>query len=90
MIDKQGIVRYKQIGPVTPDALRETILPLVRQLDRWGFRLIDCQVYTGHLASLGASGIARRTFTGILSRECDQPGPAGGWQFDDSPPVLSP
>lgn len=33
VIDKQGIVRYKQIGPVTPDALRETILPLVRQLE---------------------------------------------------------
>jgi len=72
------------------NASKVAFVALVRQLDRWGFRLIDCQVYTGHLASLGASGIARRTFTGILSRECDQPGPAGGWQFDDGPPVLSP
>jgi len=32
VIDKQGIIRYKQIGPVTPEALRDTILPLVREL----------------------------------------------------------
>ena len=32
VIDKAGIVRYKQIGPVTPDALQNKILPLVKQL----------------------------------------------------------
>ncbi len=32
VIDKEGIIRYKQIGPVTPDSLRETILPLVAEL----------------------------------------------------------
>ena len=32
VIDKQGVIRYKQIGPVTPEALRDTILPLVRKL----------------------------------------------------------
>lgn len=32
VIDKQGIIRYKQIGPVTPDNLREKILPLVAEL----------------------------------------------------------
>jgi cytochrome c biogenesis protein CcmG/thiol:disulfide interchange protein DsbE len=34
VIDKQGIIRYKQIGPLTVDALDKTILPLVRQLQR--------------------------------------------------------
>ena len=33
VIDKQGVIRYKQIGPVTPEALEGTILPLVRQLN---------------------------------------------------------
>jgi cytochrome c biogenesis protein CcmG/thiol:disulfide interchange protein DsbE len=33
VIDKQGVIRHKHIGPVTPEALRETILPLVRALD---------------------------------------------------------
>ncbi len=33
VIDKQGIIRYKQIGPVTPQSLQETILPLVKKLE---------------------------------------------------------
>ena len=33
VIDKQGIIRYKQIGPITPEALEKKILPLIRQLD---------------------------------------------------------
>jgi cytochrome c biogenesis protein CcmG/thiol:disulfide interchange protein DsbE len=32
VVDKQGIIRYKQIGPVTQQALQDTILPLVRKL----------------------------------------------------------
>ena len=33
VIDKQGIIRYKQIGPITQEALDKTILPLVRKLN---------------------------------------------------------
>lgn len=32
LIDKKGVIRYKQIGPITPDALRDTILPKVAAL----------------------------------------------------------
>ena len=32
LIDKAGVVRYKQIGPITPEALQQKILPLVREL----------------------------------------------------------
>ena len=34
VIDKVGIIRYKQIGPLTADALDGTILPLVRKLQQ--------------------------------------------------------
>jgi cytochrome c biogenesis protein CcmG/thiol:disulfide interchange protein DsbE len=34
VIDKQGVIRYKQIGPITPQALQEKILPLVAQLQQ--------------------------------------------------------
>jgi cytochrome c biogenesis protein CcmG/thiol:disulfide interchange protein DsbE len=34
VIDKQGIIRYKQIGAVTADNLREKILPLVAELEK--------------------------------------------------------
>lgn len=33
LIDKSGVIRYKHIGPVTPDAVQNIILPKVRQLD---------------------------------------------------------
>lgn len=34
VIDKSGIVRYKHIGPVTPEALRTKLLPLIQELNR--------------------------------------------------------
>ena len=34
VIDKQGVIRYKQIGPVTPQSLQEKILPLVAELQK--------------------------------------------------------
>jgi cytochrome c biogenesis protein CcmG/thiol:disulfide interchange protein DsbE len=34
LIDKAGIIRYKQIGPVTEDALKDTILPMIRELQK--------------------------------------------------------
>jgi len=34
LIDKAGVIRYKQIGPVTLEALEKTILPLIRSLSR--------------------------------------------------------
>ncbi len=33
VIDKQGVIRYKQIGPITPEALEKTILPLLAKLN---------------------------------------------------------
>ena len=33
VIDKAGVIRHKQIGPITPEALEKTILPLLRQLN---------------------------------------------------------
>lgn len=34
LIDKTGIIRYKQIGPITPEALRDKILPLAQELQK--------------------------------------------------------
>ena len=34
VIDKSGVIRYKQIGPLTPQIVNEKVLPLVRELDR--------------------------------------------------------
>jgi cytochrome c biogenesis protein CcmG/thiol:disulfide interchange protein DsbE len=33
LIDKQGVIRYKQIGPITREALDKKILPLIKELN---------------------------------------------------------
>ncbi len=33
VIDKSGVIRYKRIGPVTPEVVRDKILPLVKELN---------------------------------------------------------
>lgn len=32
VIDKQGIIRYKQIGPITPEAWEQKLLPMIKSL----------------------------------------------------------
>ena len=34
VIDKQGVIRYKRIGPVTPAILKDKIVPLITELNR--------------------------------------------------------
>jgi leucyl/phenylalanyl-tRNA--protein transferase len=45
------------------DASKIAFVHLVRQLERWGFGMIDCQMRTAHLATLGAREISRPNFT---------------------------
>ena len=44
------------------DASKVAFVHLVWQLKRWGFGMIDCQMKTAHLASLGAREIRRQGF----------------------------
>jgi len=34
LIDRQGVIRYKHIGPVTPEAVRDVLLPKIAELSR--------------------------------------------------------
>ena len=34
VIDKAGIIRFKQIGPITKDVLDKSIYPLIAQLNK--------------------------------------------------------
>ena len=45
------------------DASKVALVALARQLQHWGFGVIDCQMNTAHLASLGAREIPRAEFT---------------------------
>jgi len=50
------------------DASKAAFVTLVRQLDAWGFDLIDCQITTGHLQRLGAREIPRELYLEDLQR----------------------
>ncbi|MDD4913169.1 MAG: leucyl/phenylalanyl-tRNA--protein transferase [Sideroxydans sp.] len=54
---------------------------LAKQLERWNFGLIDCQMHTTHLASLGAREIPRATFLTYLNDliDCE---PISNFEFD--------
>lgn len=64
------------------DASKIAFVHLVRQLEHWGYGMIDCQMKTAHLASLGAREIPRAEFCQKLSELVNFPGINGTWQFD--------
>jgi leucyl/phenylalanyl-tRNA--protein transferase len=66
----------------TSDASKVALANLAMQLSRWGFPLIDCQVHTPHLESLGAISLPRKEFTRILRAVCTLPAPPSPWRFE--------
>lgn len=62
-----------------PDASKMAFVHLVRTLQEAGFELIDCQMATAHLASLGAINMPRSEFLGrlatLIHSEDRRPGP---------------
>jgi leucyl/phenylalanyl-tRNA---protein transferase len=55
---------------------------LARQLERWSFVVIDCQMTTRHLASLGAREIPRSAFLREVRTGVKQPPVPAPWQLD--------
>jgi len=43
----------------------------VAHLQGLGFKMLDCQIYTAHLESLGAEAIKRSRFTRLLNQYCE-------------------
>jgi len=64
------------------DASKVAFVTLVRQLHTWGFRLIDCQLETAHLASLGARAVPRALFLSQLESALALPSRPGPWRFE--------
>jgi leucyl/phenylalanyl-tRNA---protein transferase len=65
------------------DASKIALAHLARQTERWHFGLIDCQMSTPHLESLGAREVARKDFMRALSELVNYPTRLGRWHFDD-------
>ena len=63
------------------DASKVALVALVRELKARGFPLIDCQMNTPLLASLGAREIPRRDFLRALAALVNYPEPMGHWNL---------
>lgn len=63
------------------DASKVAFIHLVRQLQAWGFAVIDCQMRTRHLERLGAEEIPRPRFIALLDN-CRGEAPPSPWRLD--------
>jgi leucyl/phenylalanyl-tRNA---protein transferase len=61
------------------DASKVALVHLASQLRARGFELIDCQVASAHVTSLGASLLPRAQFLARLDEYCEPPGTPGPW-----------
>lgn len=64
------------------DASKVALVLLVRQLQTWGFRIIDCQQSSPHVMRFGAEEISRCEFLDRLTSALKLPDRRGRWQFD--------
>ena len=73
----------------SPDSSKTALVYLVRQLQRWKFSFVDCQLPSEHVFSMGAKEIPRSRFLDELEQALVQPGRSGTWALDnDIEPVV--
>lgn len=64
------------------DASKVVFVHVARQLERWGYAIMDCQVENSHLLSLGARCIPRSRFLTILGENIGKPPGHRQWILD--------
>ncbi len=67
------------------DASKIALVHLARQLERWQFGMIDCQMHTAHLASLGARELPRAEFIRKVQDLVNYENVSGPWTLDLDP-----
>lgn len=73
------------------DASKVALVYQARQLERWGFKLIDCQFPTPHLSRMGAEAVPRTRYLSLLREALLLPDRPAPWRFDaDFDPLLAP
>lgn len=64
------------------NASKVAFVTLARQLERWEFDFLDCQLHTPHLASLGAAEIPRAEFSELLRAAVWRTTRRGKWRLE--------
>jgi leucyl/phenylalanyl-tRNA--protein transferase len=62
------------------DASKTAIAMLIRHLEKWGFHMLDAQMTTRHLQSLGAREVPRKIFLEKLRCGLEFPTLSGKWE----------
>jgi len=70
------------------NASKVALVYLAAALQAWGFSLIDCQVRTDHLVSMGAHEIPRRDFLQRLKKAVQEKTKVGVWQIPEDLELL--
>ncbi len=68
-----------------PNASKLALLSVAQLLDDGTLGLLDCQMQSPHLVSLGASNIPRAAFVGLLDGLCEPPARFENWPDDPIP-----
>ncbi|RJR18061.1 MAG: leucyl/phenylalanyl-tRNA--protein transferase [Nitrospiraceae bacterium] len=68
---------------IISNASKVAFISLVHQLIKWNFTLIDCQLTTPHLLSLGAREVPRINFLSMLRSALKNPAKKGTWTMDN-------
>ncbi len=64
------------------DASKIALVWLTRQLNAWGFPILDGQVGSDHLYRMGAFDLPRSKFLHHVAEYRDKPAPPGPWRFE--------
>ncbi len=71
------------------NASKVALAYLVMHMHHWGFPLLDCQLPSPHLASLGAESICRSEYIKTMMPLCNQSVDSFSWKLDETLDISS-
>jgi len=74
-----GIFTGESMFSRVNNASKAAFITLTQTLERMHFKMLDCQLYTPHLASLGAREISRKQYLRELEKCLEMPALQGDW-----------
>jgi len=65
-VASQGVFSGESMFSRERDVSKIALVALAYHLQQWGFKLIDCQIESAHLSSMGAENISRADYIKVL------------------------
>jgi leucyl/phenylalanyl-tRNA--protein transferase len=84
-----GVFFGESMFAIAPDASKLAFATILGNFIHWGFAMVDCQVYTDHLARFGAEDWPRELFLAHLQDCLEMPTRMGPWKLELGPPEAA-